>query len=104
MIETMSVREVATLLEVGLAYVIEIDARYFVCFNFLALNNHYRLLGSSYLQLRPAPVDYPIVRDYVRHKRDSVLWASNDMGLDSPWGRGCLTVNANYIIDRVFTP
>lgn len=100
----MSIREVATLIKVGLAYLVEVpDAGSFVCFDFLALNNPYRLLGSTYLKLVPRPVDYPIVRDYLRHERDCVLWASNEMGVESPWGRGCLTVNTKYILEKVFT-
>lgn len=100
----MSIREVATLIEVGLAYLVEIpDVGSFVCFDFLALNNPYRLLGSTYLRLKPGPVKYPIVYGYMRDERDCVLWASNGMGLESPWGRGCLTVNARYILDQVFT-
>lgn len=101
----MSLRDVAVLIEVGLAYFVEVpDAGHFVCFDFLALNNPYRLLGSSYLGLNPSPVEYPIVNDYMRNKRDCVLWASTEMGSESPWGRGCLTVNARYILEKVFTP
>lgn len=101
----MSIREVATLIEVGLAYLVDCqNGGRFVCFDFLALNNPYRLLGTTYLRLCPSPVEYPIVRDYVRHPRDCVLWASTEMGAESPWGRGLLTVNTRYILERVFTP
>lgn len=101
----MSIWDVATMIKVGLAYLVEVpDAGSFVCFDFWALNNPYRLLGSTYLRLNPAPVQYPIVAGYMRNERDCVLWASNEMGVESPWGRGCLTVNTKYILEEVFTP
>lgn len=101
----MSLREVATLVEVRLAYLVETEnGGRFVCFDFLGLNNSYRILGGSYLRLSPPPVDYPIVAGYVRHPRDCVLWASSLEGAESPWGRGLLTVNARYVVEKLFTP
>ena len=94
-----AIQTIMLLMETGLAYTLNIDDQIYVCFDFKALYDTYRMVGKTYAALKPPPVPYAIVKDVSRSDKDCVLWAPYVDGAPSPWGPGLQTVNLKYVMD-----
>ena len=93
------IHHISALLDMGVAYIIQEDGWVYICFDYVGLLSKYRILAMTYARLCPPPVQYPVV--LLRHPKDCVIWAPYVDGFESPWGRGCATVNYDYVMDNI---
>jgi cysteinyl-tRNA synthetase len=91
-----NISQIDRLVRSGVAYAVEVPPMgTFVCLDFAKLQQRDPHHAELVERLEPPPVEYDIVP--ARTRRDYALWAPWCEGAASPWGRGLVTVNCEYL-------
>jgi hypothetical protein len=89
--ESQVITYIDDLIKQGKAYIVEVHecGGNFVCLDSSVI--------TGMVDVSPKPIMYPVLFQYVRNEKDYPLWSPYKDGMMSPWGRGLVTVNLEYL-------